>query len=106
MKIRELNLNSLVVFSGVYKTGSMTQASKDLGMTQPGVTQHIRNLENILNVELFHRMGKKLMPTKEAEILHEGLNSSLSNIESEDACINAGVKLYSNKIEKGFQSSR
>jgi DNA-binding transcriptional LysR family regulator len=81
MKMRELNLNSLVVFSGVYQTGSMTLASKDLGMTQPGVTQHIRNLENILNVELFHRMGKKLMPTKEAEILFEGLNQSLINIE-------------------------
>lgn len=82
MKIRELNLNSLLVFSGVYRSASMTLASKELGMTQPGVTQHIKNLENILNVPLFLRMGKKLVPTKEAEILFEGLNESLNNIET------------------------
>lgn len=81
MKIRELNLNSLVVFSGVYRSGSMTLASRELGMTQPGVTQHIRNIEKILNVQLFHRMGKKLLPTKEAEILYDGVHSSLIGLE-------------------------
>ncbi len=51
-------------------------------MTQPGVTQQIRNLEKTLDVELFHRMGKKLVPTKEADILFESLSQSLTEIES------------------------
>ena len=82
MQIRELNLNSLVVFSSVYRNGSMTLASKELGMTQPGVTQHIKNLESLMNMDLFHRLGKKLLPTKEAEMIYEGLSVSLENIES------------------------
>lgn len=81
MNIRSLNLNSLVVFSNVFSRGSMTLAAKDLGMTQPGVTQHIRNLEGLLNVELFHRLGKKLIPTKEAETLYREISVSLENIE-------------------------
>lgn len=51
-------------------------------MTQPGVTQHIRNMENFLDVELFHRVGKKLVPTKEAEIIYDGIKDSLASIES------------------------
>ncbi len=79
---RQLNLNSLEVFCKVYRSASMTLAAKEMGMTQPGVTQHIRNLENLLNVELFHRMGKKLVPTKEAEIFYQGVSESLENIET------------------------
>lgn len=82
MLIRNVNLNSLVVFTSVYRWASMTLASKELAMTQPGVTQHIRNIENALNIQLFHRIGKKLVPTKEAETLYDGLFSPLEEIES------------------------
>ena len=82
MQLRGLNLNSLVVFSCVYRNASMTLAARELGMTQPGVTQHIHNLEAILELELFHRIGKKLIPSKQAEFIHEGLSTSLENIES------------------------
>lgn len=79
---RQMNLNSLDVFCKVYRSASMTLAAKELGMTQPGVTQHIRNLEGLLNVELFHRMGKKLVPTKEAETFYQGVSESLESIET------------------------
>jgi DNA-binding transcriptional LysR family regulator len=82
MQIRGLNLNSLVVFSFVYRRASMTLAAKELGMTQPGVTQHIKNLETLLNVEFFHRLGKKLIPTKEAESFYQGLSENLDSIEN------------------------
>src|SRR5687768_15861803 len=82
MYLRGLNLNSLVVFSCVFQNTSMTLAAKELGMTQPGVTQHIHYLESILKVELFYRVGKKLIPSKHAEIIYEGLTLSLANIES------------------------
>lgn len=82
MQLRGLNLNSLVVFSSVYRNISMTLAARELGMTQPGVTQHIHNLEFVLDTELFHRVGKKIIPTKHAEFIYEGLTQSLENIEA------------------------
>ena len=82
MLSKNINLNSLSVFSSVYRLGSMTLAAKELAMTQPGVTQHIKNLERSLNIQLFHRMGKKLVASKEAENLYNGTHSSLAEIES------------------------
>jgi DNA-binding transcriptional LysR family regulator len=60
----------------------MTLAAKELAMTQPGVTQHIRNLEKVLSLQFFHRNGKRLIPSKEAEVLYESLNDSLEKLES------------------------
>ncbi len=82
MQIRGLNLNSLVVFSYVYRSASMTLAAKELGMTQPGVTQHIKSLETVLNVNLFQRQGKRLIPTKDAETFYLGLSENLESIEN------------------------
>ena len=77
-----INLNGLIVFSKVYEQGSMTLAARELAMTQPGVTQHIKSLEQFLNLQLFHRMGKKLIATKEAESLYDGINIPLLEIEN------------------------
>lgn len=102
MQIRGLNLNSLLVFSSVYRNGGMTLASKEMGMTQPGVTQHIKNLESLLNVELFHRIGKKLIPTKEAENLWEGLTESLENIESVLSNISRKDRQFTGNVKIGL----
>lgn len=101
MQIRGLNLNSLVVFSCVYRSASMTLAAKELGMTQPGVTQHVRNLESLLNVQLFHRLGKKLIPTKEAEAFYQGLSENLENIESLLFAITKQDRQFSGTVRLG-----
>lgn len=101
MQIRGLNLNSLVVFSCVYRSASMTLAAKELGMTQPGVTQHIKNLESVLNVNFFQRVGKKLIPTKEAEILFQGVSENLESIESLLFTITKKDRQFSGKVRIG-----
>lgn len=101
VQIRGLNLNSLVVFSFVYRSASMTLAAKELGMTQPGVTQHIKNLETLLNVEFFHRVGKKLIPTKEAETFHQGLSENLDSIESLLVSLTKKDRQFSGNVKIG-----
>lgn len=101
MQIRGLNLNSLVVFSCVYRSASMTLAAKELGMTQPGVTQHIKNLESVLNVNFFQRVGKKLIPTKEAEILYQGLSENLESIETLLVTITKKDRQFSGNVRIG-----
>lgn len=101
MNIRNLNLNGLLVFSSVYRNVSMTLAARELGMTQPGVTQHIKNLETIVNAELFHRVGKKLLPTKEAQILYDGLNGPLESIDSVLATVSKKDRIFMGKVKIG-----
>lgn len=61
-------LDQIQTFLTVARTASMRQASEELYLTQPAVTARIRNLEQVLGVELFdRRAGMRL--TKEGVAL-------------------------------------
>ncbi len=53
----------------VCELGSFTQAAAQLALTQPAVTQHIKQLEKKLGVKVFNRVGKQIKPTSEGEIV-------------------------------------
>ena len=55
----------LKAFYMVARLGSITQAAKKLGLSQPTVTTQIRNLESQYDVELFHRGGRRLTVSEE-----------------------------------------
>ena len=44
-------------------------AAKKLNLTQPAISQHIRQLETELNIKIFNRVGAELKITPEGEIL-------------------------------------
>ncbi|WP_228721502.1 selenium metabolism-associated LysR family transcriptional regulator [Desulfosediminicola ganghwensis] len=60
----------LRIFTSVYQTRSFTKAAEMLHTSQPTVSEHIRNLEMHLDCRLFDRLGRSIMPTREAEILY------------------------------------
>ncbi|MBQ8074624.1 MAG: LysR family transcriptional regulator [Oscillospiraceae bacterium] len=51
----------------VYESGSFSIAARQLSITQPAVSQHIRALEQELNVRIFERGNGKLYVTKQGE---------------------------------------
>lgn len=53
----------LKAFYMVARLGSITQAAKKLGLSQPTITTQVRNLESQYNVELFYRGGRRLTLT-------------------------------------------
>ena len=81
MLIDQINLNNLRVFESVYRTKSMTAAADELHLTQSGVSQHIKNLEEALEVKLFDRIKKRLVPTDDAKKLYKLSSQSLDSIE-------------------------
>lgn len=81
MLLDNLNLNLLRVFESVYRAGSMTIAAKELHMTQSGVSQNIKNLEDILEVQLFDRIKQKPIPTHKAKVLFEKCSAYLNEVE-------------------------
>lgn len=82
MLIDNINLNLLRIFEVVYRTKSMTAASQELFMTQSGVSQNIRKLEDILQLKLFDRIKQRPVPTKEAKRLYEVCSKGLMDIEN------------------------
>ncbi len=65
-----MDIHRLKVFMAVYKNRSFSKASEDLYLTQPTVSDHIRSLEEEFNCKLFDRLGRTIVPTKEAELLY------------------------------------
>ncbi len=48
------------IFIAVCKAGSMTKAAESLGISQPSVSQAVRELERHYGTPLFERLGKRL----------------------------------------------
>jgi DNA-binding transcriptional LysR family regulator len=82
MLIDQINLNQLRVFESVYRTKSMTRAAKELHLTQSGVSQHIKALEEVLELKLFDRIKQKLVATPAARELYQHTSKSFEYIET------------------------
>ena len=61
----------LKVFIAVARHLSFTQASKELKISQPAITKHIQELENIYNTQLFSRQKGKISLTRQGELFLE-----------------------------------
>ncbi len=81
MILDNINLNYLRIFESVYRTRSMTQAAQELHLTQSGISQHIRSLEDSLEIKLFDRIKQKLIPTAAGKKLYESISPQLKNLE-------------------------
>jgi len=66
-----LNLYQLQSFVTVVSEGSMTAAADKLYLTQPAISQQIRNLEEELGVELLVRGVRQIRPTLQGEVLYD-----------------------------------
>lgn len=61
-------------FLQLYKEKNYRKTAEALGMTQPGVTQHIQFLEKQYGVRLFHYDGHQLTCTREGEVLKQHID--------------------------------
>jgi DNA-binding transcriptional LysR family regulator len=59
----------------------MSAAARELHLTQSGVSQHMKALEDTLGVPLFDRLNRKLIPTSEGEKLFQFTNPALFTIQ-------------------------
>jgi DNA-binding transcriptional LysR family regulator len=81
MFLNKINLNQLRIFETVYRTKSMTVAAHELHLTQSGVSQHMKALEDALGVRLFDRIKQRLVPTAAAATLFAKCTASFEEIE-------------------------
>jgi DNA-binding transcriptional LysR family regulator len=64
-----MNLNHLAVFHAVAQAGSMTLGAERLDVSQPAVSKQVRELERVLGVHLFDRVGRRVHLSQAGEIL-------------------------------------
>ncbi len=82
-----LNLSQLQTFVTVVAQGSMTAAADKLYLTQPAVSQQMKNLEDELGVELIVRGSKQIKMTAQGEVLYEHAKKILSLVQQTEISI-------------------
>ncbi|AMG37902.2 MULTISPECIES: LysR substrate-binding domain-containing protein [Achromobacter] len=79
---RKLSLRHIETIHAVILTGSVTGAAARLFVTQPAVSNVLREAEDRLGYPLFDRRGGRLMPTALADMLFEEIERSFTGLEA------------------------
>ncbi len=87
-----INLEWLRTFKSIYECNNITEASKKLNMTQPGVSKHLSALESHIGKSLFERTTRKLKPTEYGKFLYSQINNPIQELEK--------IAYYSNRRAK------
>lgn len=88
------------------KTRSITRAAEQLHVTQPTLSLFLTNLEKRLGTPLFHRLGKKLVPTQVGEAYLRRAQQIMAlkydfEMEMSDLISGRQGKLYVGGLRKG-----
>ncbi len=78
-----IDLNRLKIFSYVYSNKSVSRAARQLNLSQPAVSQHLKKLEHELRIPLFTRANRKIVPTPAARRLYDRMNPFLAELAEE-----------------------
>jgi len=89
-----MDLHHLRIFVSIYNKRSFSLASRDLGISQPTISEHIKNLEAELEVSLFDRLPRTTIPTKAAEALYP---KAVHILEEADTIVDA-VRASSDRV--------
>lgn len=93
-----MNLRSLAAFRAVMEHGTVTEAAEHLHITQPAMSRLISGLERELDIKLFHRRRKRLLPSAEGEAFYREAQRILAAVEeiprlAQDIRAHAGARL-------------
>jgi DNA-binding transcriptional LysR family regulator len=96
-----MDLRRLSFFLAVVDEGGMTRAAETRHVSQPSVSQAVRELEAELGTALFHRVGRGLVLTAAGEALVAPARQALRDVETARAAVEAVAGLTAGHLELG-----
>lgn len=94
-----LSFRQLTTFREVMRSGSISQAARSVGRTQPAVSTMVQTLEDQLGFALFLRSHGKLTPTPEAYFFLEECEDILGRVERTERTLERISSLQSGKLK-------
>lgn len=77
-----MNNRQIEIFAAVMKAGTVSRAAELLGITQPGVSRTIADLERSLGFLLFDRIRNRIVPTPEARLFYAQVEASFRGMDT------------------------
>ena len=81
----DIEIRHLQMVAAVAASGSVTQAAKDLHLTQSAVSHQLRAVEERLGIPMFFRLGKRMVATAAGERLLATARRVLEEVETAEA---------------------
>lgn len=94
-----MELRQIEYFLAVVEHGGIGGASVSLGVTQPTVSQALRALERELGVQLFHRIGRGMVPSAAGRALVGSARQIVRDVESVDDALAVGSDQITGRVE-------
>lgn len=82
MNLAAIDLRLLRSFLATVRLGSVTRAAHALHLTQPALSQHLRELAQLLDLPLFDRVGRGLVPTPAGSRLFAQLEPLVEQLDA------------------------
>jgi len=76
-----MNIRQVEIFQKVMALGSVTNAARQLNISQPAVSKHLKLMEHGVGFALFERRGNQLEPTSEALALFEQVDQLYTGMD-------------------------
>ncbi len=96
-----VNLDQLRIFEAVARSRSFTRAAEIVHLTQPGISKHIKQMEQYFGVPLFNRSGKKVALTEAGAMLFEATQEIMATIEAAERRIDDLKGLRGGRLRLG-----
>lgn len=77
VKLRQIRL-----FLQIVDAGGLTAAAMVLGLSQPAVSKSLGELEDLLGVKLFARLGRRLVLTPEGEVFRRHARDAVASLDA------------------------
>lgn len=96
-----ITLRQIRSFVAVYEERSFTMAAEREGATQSGISQHVSAIEKQLDVALFDRTSRDLVPTPAGRRYYKNSVSILSQLEAAEVDAKSSANSLSGKLTAG-----
>ncbi len=101
-----LSMQALQSLCAVAETGSYAAAARQLGLTAPGVSQHVRGMEKSYSVTLFTRDEGKLLPTPLCEQVCNAAERMLAQKTTVERMLSHNGSLENGRLSVGLGNGR
>ena len=101
-----MNLKEQLYVCTLAETGNLTQAAKQLFISQPALSLYVSNLENTMGIRLFDRIGKQFVLTQAGELYVENARPMLALKETFDSELLEIKNGQSERLRVGIQDIR